>query len=251
MAVSSETDLLDTSPIVLRDEDGQAFAFRPLRALRDGTDVFILAEREGPGTLHVLAREGGFVGLVRDPATLGRVALRLEILRRAMEGELIEWTEEGEEHFLGVFHRGEVQGRPYLLAADLADPATVVAFEPGPDGLRPADGDRVALIHEQLAAALADWDAARPNLEAAVLGLRRERIQVTDASGRAHEYEGAGRLFFQGRDLLFLAPRDEPRHAVAFAVQGGGRIEPIADERFLAELRAHLDGLAHATRRPS
>jgi len=146
MAVSSETDLLDTSPIVLRDEDSQAFAFRPLRALRDGTDVFILAEREGPGTLHVLAREGGFVGLVRDPATLGRVALRLEILRRAMEGELIEWTEEGEEHFLGVFHRGEVQGRPYLLAADLADPATVVAFEPGPDGLRPADGDRVALI---------------------------------------------------------------------------------------------------------
>jgi hypothetical protein len=73
--------------IVLRDEDDQLFTFKPIRALRDGADVFLIAEREGTGTLHVLIREGDVLGLVRDHETLRRVALRLEILRRAMEGE--------------------------------------------------------------------------------------------------------------------------------------------------------------------
>ncbi len=35
-----------TAPIVLQDEDGQAFAFLPVRVIRDGADLFLLAERE-------------------------------------------------------------------------------------------------------------------------------------------------------------------------------------------------------------
>jgi hypothetical protein len=229
-------------PIVLRDEDGRAFAFRPIRALRDGADLFLLAEREGAGTLHVLAREDGRVVLVRDDAVLRRVALRLEVLRRAMEGELLEWTDaEGRKRFLGVLRRGEAAGEPYLLAADLDDPATVVAFEPREDGLRPADERLRAAILEELTAATAEWTGLLPSLEAKTLGMRGERVQVTDARGVAHAFRAAGRLFVQGRDLLFLAPDHDPERAVAFEVRPGGRVEPVADERFLAELQADLD----------
>jgi hypothetical protein len=229
-------------PIVLRDEDGRAFAFRPIRALRDGADLFLLAEREGAGTLHVLGREDGRVVLVRDGAVLRRVALRLEVLRRAMEGELVEWTDaEGRKRFLGVLHRGEAAGEPYVLAADLDDPATVVAFEPREDGLRPADERLRAAILEELTAATAEWTALLPSLEAKTLGMRGERIEVTDSRGVAHAFRAAGRLFVQGRDLLFLAPDDDPERAIAFEVRPGGRVEPVADERFLAELQADLE----------
>ena len=57
----------------------------------------------------------------------------------------------------------------------------------------------------------------------------------------------AGRFFFQRRDLLFLAPEHEPDRAVAFEVKGGGRIEPIADERFLADLHAQLENPSRQT----
>ena len=70
-------------------------------------------------------------------------------------------------------------------------------------------------------------------------------FEVTDARGRAHAYRAASRLFFQGRDLLFLAPAHEPERAIAFEVRPGGRIEPIADERFLADLHAHLESPGH------
>src|SRR5262249_27850122 len=172
------------STIVLPDEDGQPFTFVPVRALRDGGDVFLLAERQGAGTLHVLKREGDLLGLVRDRATLRRVALRLEILRVAMEGELIEWTDGERARFFGVFQRGEIEGRRYLLAADLEDPATVVAFESSDEGTGPADDRFVARIREQLATATLAADAARPNLEAWTVGLRGERVQVAEASGR-------------------------------------------------------------------
>jgi hypothetical protein len=231
-----------TDPIVLHDEDGQAFAFRPLRVLRDGADLVLIAEREGAGTLHVLAREDGRLVLVRDDAVLRRVALRLEILRRAMEGELVEWTDpDGRARFLGVFHRGEAAGDPYVLAADLDDPATVIAFEPTPDGLRPADERRRAAIVEDLTASTAEWAGLLPSLESRTLGMRGERVEVTDAWGVAHAYRAAGRLFFQGRDLLFLAPEHDPGRASAFEVRPGGRIEPVADERLLADLHAHVE----------
>jgi hypothetical protein len=229
-------------PVVLHDEDGTAFAFRPLRALRDGADLFLIAEREGAGTLHVLGREDGRVVLVRDDGVLRRVALRLEVLRRAMEGELVEWTDpEGRPRFLGVLHQGEVAGEAYLLAADLDDPATVIAFRPDADGLRPADERHRAAILEQLEAATDEWARVLPSLESRTLGMRRERVDVTDARGRAHACQAAGRLFFQGRDILFLAPADDPGRAVAFEVRPGGRIEAVADERFLAELHDHLE----------
>ncbi len=228
--------------VVLHDEDGQSFVFLPLRVLRDGADLFLLAEREGAGTIHVLSREGDGLGLVRDDAVLRRVALRLEILRRAMEGELVEWTdEEGQERFLGVFHEGEAEGEPYLLAADLDDPARIVAFKKSEAGLEPVDERRRIAIVDQLLAATEEWAGALPNLESMTLGMRRERIEVTDARGSAHAYRAAGRFFFQGRDLLFLSPAREPQTAVAFEVKGGGRIEPVADERFLADLHAHLE----------
>jgi hypothetical protein len=233
-------------PIVLHDEDGRAFAFRPIRALRDGADLFLLAEREGAGTLHVLAREDGRVVLVRDDAVLRRVALRLEVLRRATEGELVEWTDaEGRKRFLGVFHSGEAAGETYVLAADLDDPATVIAFapgdEPGRNGLRPASERLRAAILEELTAATAEWTGLLPSLEAKTLGMRGERIEVMDSRGVAHAFRAAGRLFVQGRDLLFLAPDHDPERAIAFEVRPGGRIEPVADERFLAELQADLD----------
>ena len=233
----------EVARIILRDEDGAEFAFRGLRVLRDGVDLFLIAEREEAGTLHVLRREGDVVGVVKDAQTLGRVALRLEILRRAMEGELVEWTgEDGRQAFLGVFHRGEVDGRAYALAADLVDPATTLAFEPTQGGVRLVDDDRLLVrIHEQLEAATADWDAARPNLEAAVLGLRGERIEIADPAGRTRGYRGAGRLFFEGRDVLFLAPEDDPTQARAAEVKGGGRLEFLEDEGFLSRLKAHID----------
>ncbi len=241
-AGGEETDL-----IVLHDEDGRAFAFRPLRVLRDGADLFLIAEREGAGTLHVLAREDGRVGLVRDDAVLRRVALRLEILRRAMEGELVEWTDPaGRPRLLGVFHRGDVAGQPYVLTADLDDPASVIAFEPAGGGLRPADERLRAAILEDLEAATAEWSRALPSLEARTLGMRGERVEVTDARGVAHAYRAAGRFFYQGRDLLFLAPEHDPERAVAFEVRTGGRIEPVADERFLAELQADLEHAGRA-----
>jgi hypothetical protein len=228
--------------IVLRDEDGTEFAFRGLRTLRDGLDLFLIAEREGEKTLHVLKREGETVGLVKDPDTLGHVALRLEILRRAMEGELIEWTgEDGRQAFFGVFHTGEVEGHQYLLAADLVDPATVLAFEPAPSGVALLRDERILIrIHEQLEAATADWEAARPNLEAAVLGMRGERIEVTDPAGRTRAFKGVGRLFFEGRDVLFLAPEDDPAAARAAEVKGGGRVEFLEDEAYLRRLHAHI-----------
>ena len=234
-----------TDRIVLRDEDGTEFAFRGLRALRDGTDLFLIAEREGAGTLHVLKREDDDVGVVKDPEALARVALRLEILKRAMEGELVEWTgKNGGRAFFGIFLRGEVEGRPYALAADLVDPATVLAFEPTGEGVRLIDDDRLlARVHEQLEEATVDWDAARPNLEAAVLGLRGERIEIADPAGRTRSYRGAGRLFFEGRDVLFLAPEDDPTQARAAEVKRGGRIGFVEDESFLARLRAHLTTL--------
>ena len=229
--------------VVLHDEDGQAFAFLPLRVIRDRADLFLLAEREGAGTMHVLSQADGRLGLVRDDAVLRRVALRLDILRRAMEGELVEWTDEGgRERFLGIFHKGAVEGEPYLLAADLDDPATIVAFAMGEKGLEAVDDGRRIAIVDQLLGATEEWAGALPNLEAMTLGMRRERIEVKDARGRAHAYQAAGRFFFQGRDLVFLAPEHEPERAVAFEVKGGGRIEPVADERFLANLHAHLEG---------
>jgi hypothetical protein len=164
-----------------------------------------------------------------------------------MEGELVEWTDSGgRPRFLGVFHRGEAAGEPYLLAADLDDPATVIAFQPGSDGLRPADERLRVSILEELAAATAEWERVLPSLESKALGMRRERIEVADTRGRAQAYQSAGRLFFQGRDILFLAPAREPDRAIAFEVRGGGRIEPVADERFLAELHAHLERPGHA-----
>ena len=229
--------------IVLSDEEGTDYAFRGLRVLRDGTDLFLIAEREGSGTLHVLMRVGETVGLVKDPQVLGRVALRLEILRQAMEGELVEWTgEDGSQAFFGVFHRGEVDGREHMLAADLVDPATVLVFERTPSGVGLIDDDRrLVRIHEDLEKATLGWDSVRPNLEAAVLGLRRERIEVTDSAGRRRAYAGAGRLVFEGRDILFLAPDDEPEEARAAEVKGGGRIEFLEDESLLTRLRGHLE----------
>jgi hypothetical protein len=230
-----------TDPIVLHDVDGTAFAFRPLRVLRDGVDLFLIAEREGAGTLHVLAREDGRLVLVRDDAVLRRVALRLEVLRRAMGGELVEWTDpEGRARFLGVLHRGEAAGDPYVLAADLDDPASVIAFEKTEGDLRPASERLRAAILDDLMEANAEWARLLPSLEARTLGMRGERVEVTDARGVAHAYRAAGRLSFHGRDLLFLAPEQDPGHATAFEVGTGGRIQPIADERFLGALRAHI-----------
>jgi hypothetical protein len=233
----------DLDRIVLSDEAGTEFAFRGLRALRDGLDLFLIAEREDEKTLHVLMREGDTVGLVKDPETLGRVALRLEILRRAMEGELVEWAgEDGSRAFLGIFHRGEVEGRPYALAADLVDPATVLALEATASGVRLIDDERLlVLIHEQLEAATTGWEAARPNLEAAVLGLRGEQIEVADPTGRKRTFRAAGRLFFEGRDVIFLAPEDDPDSARAAEVKGGGRLEFLEDEAFLERLHAHVE----------
>jgi hypothetical protein len=240
----------DLDWIVLRDEDGTEFAFRGLRTLRDGLDLFLIAEREDEKTLHVLKREGDTVGLVKDPETLGRVALRLEILWRAMEGELVEWTgEDGTQAFLGIFHRGEVEGRAYALAADLVDPATVLAFEPTASGTRLIGDERLlALIHEQLEAATAGWEAARPNLEAAVLGLRGERIEIADPTGRKRTFRAAGRLFFEGRDVLLLVPDDDPNSARAAEVKGGGRLEFLEDEAFLERLHAYVEQASRAGR---
>ena len=228
--------------VVLHDEAGQAFAFRVLRALRDGTDVFLLAERAETGTLHVLAVERGALGLVRDEATLARVALRLEILRRAMEGELVEWHEGTEgARFFGVIHRGEVEGQAYLLAADLADPAEVWAFDIGPEGLSLADERRVVLIREEFQQALARWDSSRPGIEAALVGLRGERVEVRDRAGQTRAFDSAGRFFFEGRELLFLKRPNAPGEAFAAEVKAGGRLEAVADEAYLGRLRSHLD----------
>ena len=229
--------------VVLHDEAGQAFAFRLLRALRDGTDIFFLAERPETGTLHALAVENGALGLVRDEATLARVALRLEVLRRAMEGELVEWSEGAETRFFGCIHRGEVEGQAYLLAADLADPAEVWAFDVAPEGLSLADERRVVLIREQFHRALEGWESSRPGVEASLVGLRGERVEVRDAAGRSRAFDTAGRFFFEGRDLLFLKRPKAPGEAFAAEVKGGGRLEAVADEAYLRRLRVHLEGL--------
>jgi len=229
--------------VVLHDEAGQAFVFRPLRALRDATDVFLLAERPETGTLHVLAVEKGALGLVRDEATLARVALRLEILRRAMEGELVEWHEGESARFFGVIHRGEVGGQAYLLAADLADPAEVWAFDIGPEGLSLADERRVVLMREQFQEALARWEASRPGVEAALVGLRGERVDVRDSAGQSRTFDTAGRFFFEGREVLFLRRSEAPGEAFAAEVKAGGRLEAVADEAYLRRLRSHLDGV--------
>ena len=225
--------------ITLHDEDAAGFRFLPVRLLRDGADVFLIAEREGAGTLHVLKREGEHVGLVRDRDTLRRVSFRLEILGRAMEGEAIERPGEPTQ-VLGVIHRGEVDGRRYLVAADLVDPATVVAFEASAGGLIPAEGALLAAIREQLEEPLLTLEAASPHLEAASLGLRGERIEVATPAG-ARVYETAGRLFFEGRDLLFVRQPGAAGSAVATEVLPGGRLEAVQDERFLGRLRAHLE----------
>lgn len=227
--------------LVLQDEDGQRSAFRPLRLLRDGVDLFLLAEREGHGTLHVLKREGDLLGLVRDRETLRRVALRLELLRRAMEGELIEGGGENEQT-LGVIHRGEVDGRSYLLAADLADPAEVLAFEVKRSGLAPADDRFLALVREQILDPTLEIEAARPGLEAMAVGRRGESIQVTDTAGQTRGYQTAGRFFFEGRDLLFLRRPDDQGATFAVEVREGGRIEALTDEALLGRLKAHLEG---------
>jgi hypothetical protein len=225
--------------IELGDADGAVFRFVPVRVLRDGAGLFLIAEREGAGTLHVLRREGDEIGLVRDRETLRRVSFRLEILRRAMEGEAIVGPGDP-ARMLGVIHRGEVEGRSYLVAADLADPASVVAFEAGASGLVPADDALVAAIREQLEEPLVALEAARPRLEAATLGLRGERVEVeTPAGPRA--YETAGRLFFEGRDILFVRPPGETEVSVATEVLPGGRLEALRGEALLGRLRAHLE----------
>ena len=230
--------------VVLHDEAGQAFVFRLLRALRDATDVFLLAERPETGTLHVLAVEKGALGLVRDEKTLARVAVRLEILRRAMEGELVEWREGTEgARFFGVIQRGEVEGQAYLLAADLADPAEVWAFDIAPEGLSLADERRVVLMREQFQEALARWDASRPGVEAALVGLRGGRVEVRDQAGRTRAFDTAGRFFFEGREVLFLRRSEAPGEAFAAEVKAGGRLEAVADEAYLRRLRSHLDGV--------
>jgi hypothetical protein len=231
-----------SSPPVLRDERGEAFEFLPVRAIRDGADVFLLAERPETGTLHVLKREGDVIGLVRDEEDLRRVSRRLEILRRAMDGELIEWRDEGgETRHLGVIDRGEADGTPYVLAADLEDPALVVALEPGPDGLREASERLVAAVHDRMQRLAAPADREGPNLEAATFGARRESLEITDDAGRTRTYRAAGRLVFEGRDLLFVETPDEPGRAVAVEVHDHGRLEPVADEAYLSRLRAHIE----------
>jgi hypothetical protein len=229
------------NPIVLHDENKRAFAFHPLRALRNGADLFLIAEHKKAGTLHVLSRKNNLLKLVRDDAVLQRVTLRLEILRRATEGDLVEWTDpDGRPRFLGVLHRGEAAGEPYLLAADLDDPATVIAFQPVADGFRPADERLHASILEQLEIAAAEWVGVFLSLESRTLGMRREVVEVTDSRGVAHAYWAAGRLFFQGRDLLFLSPSHEPERAIAFEAQRQAD-RAVADQRFLADLHAHLE----------
>jgi hypothetical protein len=224
--------------ITLHDEDGAAFRFLPVRLLREGAELFLIAEREGEGTLHVLRREGEMVGLVRDGQTLRRISFRLEILRRAMEGEAIERPGEPPQ-VLGVIHRGDVEGRGYVVAADLADPATVVAFETNAAGLVPADAGLLAAIREQLEEPLLALEAAAPQLEAASLGLRGERIEVATPGG-PRVYETAGRLFFEGRDLLFVRHPGEATSGAA-EVLPDGRLEAVSDEPFLGRLRAHLE----------
>lgn len=232
------TQAEEAPAVTLHDEDGAAFRFLPVRLLRDGAELFLIAEREGQGTLHVLRREGEHVGLVRDRETLRRVSFRLEVLRRAMEGEAIERPGEPPQ-VLGVIHRGEVDGRRYLVAADLVDPATVVAFEAKAGGLAPADSVLVAAIREQLEEPLLALEAALPQLEAASLGLRGERIEVATPGG-PRVYETAGRLFFEGRDLLFVRHPGEAGSGAA-EVLPNGRLEAVSDEPFLRRLRAHLE----------
>ena len=227
--------------IELRDEDGAIFRFVPVRLLRDGAELFLIAEREGEGTLHVLRREGDEIGLVRERETLRRVSFRLEILRRALESEAIVGPGDPAP-VLGVIHRGEVEGRSYLVAADLADPATVAAFEAGAAGLVPADDTLVAAIREQLEEPLIALEAARPRLEAATLGLQSERIEVETPDG-PRAYETAGRLFFEGRDVLFLRVPAETDTAVAAEVLPGGRLEALRDEPLLGRLRAQRESV--------
>jgi len=237
---SEEPDAAVPTSIVLRDEGGQPFAFRPVRLLRDGALVFLLAEREHAGTLHVLLREGDTIGLVRDEAILRRVAVRLEVLRRAMAGELIEWTLGDQTRSFGVFHRGAVAGRPYLLAADLADPATVLAFEPTADGLQPLEDRLVVLVREQLEEPGRAFEIMGPHLEALTLGLRGESVSITDAMGRESTYQTAGRFFFQDRDLLFLKTQKDGARAAVVEFKSGGVLEAVSDPGLLAALNAHL-----------
>src|SRR5262249_8819868 len=146
--------------------EGQPFTFLPIRPLRDGADVFLLAERKGAGTIHVLQRVEDSLVLVRDAAVLQRVALRLEILRRAIEGQLVEWTDPaGRECLLGVLYKGVIDDEPYLLAADLDDPATIVAFERRGEGLASVDERWRIAILDQLLLATEEWAGALPNLE--------------------------------------------------------------------------------------
>jgi hypothetical protein len=100
----------------------------------------------------------------------------------------------------------------------------------------------VVLIREQFQEALEGWERARPGLEPAVVGLRGEIVGVTDAGGARQALETAGRIFFEGRDLLFLR---RPGRGDAFAaeVKPGARLEPVSDEAYLGRLRAHLEGL--------
>ena len=240
---SSESGGGVSFPVVLRDETGRAFVFRPVRLLRDGAESFLLAEREDAGTLHVLRREDDALGLVRDETILQRVAVRLELLRRAMEGELVEWTVGAEKHFFGVFEKGAIEGRPYVLAADLADPATVIAFEPTAQGLRPLEDRLVVLLREQLEGPARAFDLLTPNALALTLGLRGERVRLRDAAGREQTLETAGRFFFQGRDLLFLRAPEDDAQAFAVEMKDGGAIEPIRDASFLDALDQHLQTL--------
>jgi hypothetical protein len=144
-----------------------------------------------------------------------------------------------------------VEGEPYLLAADLVDPTTVVAFEPTPEGIRLAPDRRVLLIREQLHEIALEWEVQRENLEAATLGLRQETVEVSEPSGRSQVFETAGRFFFQGRDLLFLKVPEDQSRAFPVEVRDHGRLEPVTDEVLLDALRAHMNGLAGPAPAPS
>jgi len=232
----------------LRDETGVSFSFRVLRSLRDGADIFLVAEREGEGSLHILARQGDELVLVRDNATLARVGARLDILRRAAGGELVVRGEaEQPEELLGVFDTLQLGGEELLLAADLADPSSVSLLRREGETLQPVvDELTLQRVRQHIVALTRGVENARGEIELATVGLQQETIQLRDPSGAVTELRAAGRLLFEGRDLLFAAPAEDPERILAFAVADGEQLEPLDDEAFLLRLREYLQALGSA-----